>query len=71
MIIFNRPVYKETLIERVKRKEWEKSLKDVSDAEIISFNDDPLNTKQVTEKKEEDNKNATESGVKEQVQPAT
>ena len=64
-------MYKETLIERVKRKEWEKSLKEVSDAEIISFNDDPLNTKQVTEKKEEDNKNVTESGVKEQVQPTT
>lgn len=46
-------IRKESLIDRVKRKEWEKALQSISDADIISINEDPLgNNKRLDDKSE-------------------
>jgi len=52
MIIFHRP-RPESLAERLRRKDWEKSLREITDAEIISINPNPLdNQKELPEKVE-------------------
>lgn len=46
-------VRKESLIDRVKRKEWERALQSISDADIISINEDPLGNNKCLDDKSE------------------
>ena len=68
MIIFrSTQIQPESVIQKLKRKSWEKSLREISDGEIISMDPDPLREKKELPEKVETNDTATSERTENQV----
>lgn len=55
MIIYRTDFQPESVIHKLKRKDWERSMKNITDGEILSINENPLSEKkELSEKVEND-----------------